>query len=206
MNQISSITLKDHLPAIRAEVGLPDKVEALGNAELLHQKKLAFFCSVRCPGAVIVQAHDFVQSLCYNKITMIGGFHAPMEKEGLVILLRRKRNAIVCPARSLAQMRVSRDYQDSLRQSRLLFLSAFAGGQNRATAQLSYERNRLVAALANSILVAHAESGSKTFQLCREIIAWGKPLFTFADPANADLIALGAAAIDIQKMNVILNV
>jgi hypothetical protein len=33
----------------------------------------------------------------------------------------------------------------------------------------------------------------KTESLCREIVAWVKPLWTIAGPENANLLALGAA-------------
>ena len=51
---------------------------------------------------------------------------------------------------------------------------------------------RSVAALADAIFVAHASLGGKTESLCREIVAWGKPLWTVAGPENANLLALGA--------------
>jgi hypothetical protein len=49
-----------------------------------------------------------------------------------------------------------------------------------------------VAALADAVFVATASPGGKTESLCREIVAWGKPLWTVAGPENANLLALGA--------------
>lgn len=40
--------------------------------------------------------------------------------------------------------------------------------------------------------VAHAKPNIKTEQLCRDILAWQKPLYTLESDANADLIAMGA--------------
>lgn len=39
-------------------------------------------------------------------VTVIGEFHSPMEKECLNILLRGSQPIIVCPARSLENMRI----------------------------------------------------------------------------------------------------
>lgn len=63
------------------------------------------------------------------------------------------------------------------------------------TAPLAAERNRLVAALATRIFIAHAAPGSKTEQFCREVIGWGKRVYTFDNPANAPLVELGVRAV-----------
>jgi predicted Rossmann fold nucleotide-binding protein DprA/Smf involved in DNA uptake len=52
-------------------------------------------------------------------------------------------------------------------------------------------RNRFVAALAGTILIAYAHLGSSTGQLAQEALAWGKPVFTLAHPANEHLLRLG---------------
>ena len=49
-----------------------------------------------------------------------------------------------------------------------------------------------MAALADAGFVAHASPGGKTESLCREIVAWGKPLWVVPGPENANLLALGA--------------
>jgi predicted Rossmann fold nucleotide-binding protein DprA/Smf involved in DNA uptake len=52
--------------------------------------------------------------------------------------------------------------------------------------------NRFVAALAEVVLIAHARLGSKSEHLAREVIEWGKALYTLENPANAHSLALGA--------------
>lgn len=99
---------------------------------------------------------------------------------------------IICPARSITKMRIPVEYTRPLEQGRLLILSPFPEKQDRATAELAPYRKRFVAALAGSILVAHTEPGSKTEQLCREVIGWGKRVYTLDSAANASLAALGA--------------
>jgi len=36
----------------------PERVSVLGNLEVLQRKTLALYCSVRCPGNLIVQTYD----------------------------------------------------------------------------------------------------------------------------------------------------
>jgi len=52
-------------------------------------------------------------------------------------------------------------------------------------------RNRFVAALANAVLIAHAQPGSKTEQLAQEVVGWGKQVCTLDHAANEHLLAWG---------------
>jgi predicted Rossmann fold nucleotide-binding protein DprA/Smf involved in DNA uptake len=54
------------------------------------------------------------------------------------------------------------------------------------------ERNRFVAALADAIFVAHGAPKSKIEDFCREVLSWGKKLYTFESDSNKYLINLGA--------------
>jgi len=177
----------------------PESITALGNLDILLQRgtphrgpRLALFCSVKCPGNLILQTYDLAQNLRLAGVPVIGGFHSPMEHECLTILLRGTQPIIVCPARSITGMRLRSEYKKPLNDGRLLFLSPFTEKQRRATVQMSLYRNQFVAALADEIFVAHAEPNSKTKQFCREVLAWQKPLYTLKSDANANLIALGA--------------
>src|SRR5438128_6944111 len=41
----------------------PTTLTALGNLDILRQKKLALFCSVKCPGTLILQTYDLACAL-----------------------------------------------------------------------------------------------------------------------------------------------
>ena len=51
-------------------------------------------------------------------------------------------------------------------------------------------------ALADRIFVPYAAPSSKTFEFCRALVSWHKPLYTLANEAHASLISLGAEALD----------
>ncbi len=53
-------------------------------------------------------------------------------------------------------------------------------------------RNRWVAAAADTVLIAHAQAGSKTEALAREVSGWGRPVYTLDHPANVNLVQMGA--------------
>ena len=173
----------------------PAAIEALGDLHILQRKSLALFCSVKCPGNLIVQTYDLAQKLRREGVTVIGGFHSPMERQCLAILLRSPHPVIVCPARSLPK-RVPPEFRQPLEEGRLLLLSPFAVAVNRADEETARHRNRVVAALADQIFAAYAAPNSNTEFFCREILAWRKPLYTLAGDANKNLLALGAKPID----------
>jgi predicted Rossmann fold nucleotide-binding protein DprA/Smf involved in DNA uptake len=95
-----------------AGIGLAQQtLQALGNADVLKGEKVALFCSARCPGDLILKAYDLAKKLRDDGVTVISGFHSPIEKECLRILLRGKQPLIICPARSLANLRVPTEWK-----------------------------------------------------------------------------------------------
>ena len=179
------------LPSILGK-NAPLRIATLGNLDILKHKPLALFCSVKCPGNLILQTYDLARSLRQAGVTVIGGFHSPMEQECLTILLRGAQPLLVCPARSLEGMRVPAEYRQPLETGRLLLVSPFNGKDRRITEETALLRNRFVGALADAIFVAHAEPQSKTEQFCHEILKWRKPLYTLDAKANENLLAMGA--------------
>jgi predicted Rossmann fold nucleotide-binding protein DprA/Smf involved in DNA uptake len=170
----------------------PTRIAAIGNLAILHTKPLALICSVKCPGNLILQTYDIAKDLREAEVPVIGGFHSPMERECLRILLCGTHPIIICPARSLDKMRLPHEYKNPLDQSRLLLLSPFPAKLRRATVQTSLYRNRFVAALADRIFVPYAAPSSKTEQLCADFLSRGKRLYTLESDANLHLIAAGA--------------
>lgn len=171
----------------------PEIIFALGNTEILRCKTLALFCSVKCPGNLILRTYDFVRELRDAGVAVISGFHSPMEKECLAILLRGKQPVVWCPAKRLTVRRLPMEYAAPMSEGRLLMLSPFAENIRRATSDIALIRNEFVAALAERVFIAHAAPGGKTEAFCRKLIAWGKPLLTFDCPENSSLLAIGAS-------------
>lgn len=174
----------------------PATITARGNLAILQRPTLALFCSVACPGALVLRTYELARALRDGPAAVVGGFHTPMERECLDLLLRGTAPVVICPARAIDGMRVHAAWQEALDAGRLLLLSPFAGEQRRATADLAQRRNRFVAALAGAIFIAHARPGGKTAQFAATIASWGKPLLTLDGDDNANLMALGARPIE----------
>ncbi len=151
-----------------------EPIACLGNPDILRKDKLALFCSRKCPGNLILKAYDLARELREQGVTVIGGFHTPVEKECLRILLRGTQPLIICPARSIEGMRIPLAWRKHLEQGRLLILSPFGEGQRRMTAKLAERRNAFVAALADEVLFIHAAEGSKARELADRCKVEGK--------------------------------
>jgi predicted Rossmann fold nucleotide-binding protein DprA/Smf involved in DNA uptake len=169
----------------------PGTITAQGDVALLDSRPLAIFCSARCPGSLIVQASDLAHALGDEGSPVIGGFHTPVERACLEILLRGRGPVILCPARGMYGT-LPGLFRKPLSEGRLLVLSFFDQRADRMTVEMAEHRNHFVAALAARVLVVHAAAGGRTEALCRQIVAWGKPLYTIESAANANLVAVGA--------------
>src|SRR5579859_4113431 len=140
----------------------PEDVRALGSLAALERAAMGLFCSARCPGGAILRALDLAHALREAGVPVVSGFHSPVERECLRLLLRGSQPVIVCLARDMARMRIPPEWRGPLAAGRLLLLSASGGGERRATAREAERRNRFAAALAAASLVAYAAPGGKT--------------------------------------------
>jgi predicted Rossmann fold nucleotide-binding protein DprA/Smf involved in DNA uptake len=151
----------------RLTTDAPSSLSVLGNPHLLALPKTTLFCSARCPGKVILTAYDQAARWRDEGRCVISGFHSPVEKECLQILLRGSQPIIICPARALPQ-RVPPEWKKPLEAGRLLVLSGFAATEKRVTAELAGRRNKLVAALADEVWFAHITPGGQMAKLASE--------------------------------------
>lgn len=177
----------------------PETIWTRGNIELLPIEQnttettdlWAIFCSSKCPGEIILNAHDLAHQFRNKGVSTVGGFHSPIEKECLRVLLRGSQPIIMCPARSIENMRIKPEWKESLSQDRLLILSTFHNAPQQ-NATMAGKRNHFVAALASKILIAHAAEDSKTLEFAQTLLEWGKPVYTFDSSYNEPLLQLGA--------------
>ena len=92
--------LGEQAPAMIALWGEPD-IWFRCNGPLL-----ALLCSAKAPASIILQVHDLAQGWRTGGVTVMSGFHSPVERECLAVLLRGPGPVILCPARGLARMRL----------------------------------------------------------------------------------------------------
>jgi predicted Rossmann fold nucleotide-binding protein DprA/Smf involved in DNA uptake len=161
------------LLAARLGTSAPEQLSALGNLDLLALPKTAIFCSARCPGHVILTAYDQAAKWREAGRCVISGFHSPIEKECLRILLRGSQPIIICPARAIEAMRIPIELRTAFDAGRVLYLSPFAKQPRRVTKESALRRNEAVAALADEAYVAHVAEGGQTALISKMLAQWG---------------------------------
>jgi predicted Rossmann fold nucleotide-binding protein DprA/Smf involved in DNA uptake len=154
--------------------------------------QLGYICSVQCPGSVVIRALDAARELRDSGVCVIGGFHSPMERECLEILLRGKQAVGYCPAHGLDSLVLTESQSAAVKEGRLVLIAAFPPEIRKATAEQAVQRNDLIADLATALWVPHAAPGGKAWTTVRKSLAVGKPVYTFDDPANRELLDVGA--------------
>lgn len=156
--------------------GAPCELNALGDLAILNHRLLGLFCSIRCPGDIILKTFDEMNRFCDEGIAVISGFHSPIEKECLRILLRGDQPIVWCPARTIDNMRIPANMRPTLEAGRLLILSPFIDKPRRVTKDSAIRRNEFVAALSDEALIAHITPGGHTESLIKRLQQWKIPI------------------------------
>lgn len=165
---------------------LPE-LTAIGDLSILKNETLGLLSSRKCPGSIILQFFDLIGKWRNEEITLISGFHSPLEQEALKSLRQSRTKFVFCPARSLEKMRIKKDLQDLVEQKRLLILSPFPKNETRQTAKLANQRNEFIAKIATRLLITHASENSQTQKLAESM----PEFWTLDNPANKNLLNLG---------------
>ena len=156
----------------------PASLDAVGPLTYLANPKTALFCSARSPGTVILPAYDTARRLRDTGRTVISGFHSPIEKECLEILLRGTQPVIICPARAAGTIRVPAGCRGAFDAGRILFLFPFAEEPRRVTRDSAIRRNTVVAALADEAFVPHVSEGGETARILDALKGWNVPILS----------------------------
>jgi predicted Rossmann fold nucleotide-binding protein DprA/Smf involved in DNA uptake len=208
--QIISPEHPDYPPGLKTCIAFKTSptLTAIGNLNLLQKpaigsavpEVIALFCSIKCPGDLILKTYDLAQALRDAKIPVISGFHTPIEQDCLKILLRGTQPIIHCPARSLHKMRLSSEQKQAMVENRLLLISPFSTSYPRATAELAEKRNEMIGAIAHSIFIAYAAPNSKTLAFAQSLVEEGKSVVTFASSSNPLLQEQGVVSLGMDAI------
>lgn len=162
---------------------------------MLARQPIALFCSKSCPGDIILKAQDWANARGPESAPVIGGFHTPIERDVLRILLRGGAPVTLVLARAVQGFRMSPAIKAAVAKGQAKIISPFPPTQTRTTAATAEARNRHILTLCDYALIAHASPGGKTEALARVVVERGLSLQTLHSPANSNLIALGAEVV-----------
>lgn len=148
---------------------------------------IALFSPVKAPARAILQANELAQEWRIQPVTIIGGFQSPLEKEVWSVLIQDVVNLfaplpeqngprlVKVLARSMVQ-RFSAQEHHGMVADMMAFVSPFPETVKRPTKATALVRNQVAAALADSVLIAHAEEGSSTAHLRGTTRQWDQSL------------------------------
>ena len=159
----------------RLETKAPSQLWAMGNQEILALHKVGLFCSVHCPSYTLGEADSAMRALRDQGAAIVSGFHSPIEKECLRILLGDQVPSVIGLARSLKTTRIPSSWRPPLQEGRLLLISPFDELPRSPTRKSSRQRNELIAAMSDEVLILHAELGGNIERLTRMIDRWRIP-------------------------------
>jgi len=168
----------------------PHAVSLVGKNCLQEPGLVALICSAKAPASILLAVHDLAQQWRTSSQTILSGFHSTVEQEALEILLRGPGQLVYCPARSLPR-RLKPAWQAALSAGYLTLISPFPESVRRATKETAVTRNRFIAALADTILIAYAHPDSSTQQLAYEAKAWSRSVYVLPNSANHHLVCAG---------------
>jgi predicted Rossmann fold nucleotide-binding protein DprA/Smf involved in DNA uptake len=177
----------------------PSRLYALGDIAIIRNRLVGLVCSIRCPGSIVIKTFDAIRDLRDAGAVIVGGFHSPMERQCLDILLRGSQPMVLCAARGLTGLRLGRDARRAVSENRLVVISPLEQSIRRTTAAQAMVRNDLVAALATVVWVPYAVPGGKTWSTVSRVLDRGQKVFTFEDKENSELIKLGAHPLTVDK-------
>ena len=189
----------------RLAYAVPHALYCLGDPGILRNRLLGLVCSIQCPGSIVIKTFDTIRMLRDAGVTMIGGFHSPMERECLDLLLRGAQPVVFCAAKSLRGVRIGQEARKALKEGRLLVLSPFGVEVRWTTSTHAIERNDLVVALADAVFVPYAAPAGKTLGTVCRAFERGQKVFALEDEANTHLFAWGVRACQSNELEEILS-
>lgn len=126
-------------------------MELCGNKELLNQPLVAFFASRNSPSEALILAQQWAYEISRTNKVVISGFHSPIERAVLDVLLANNRPVIITLGRSLYR-RIPPKLQLIFDKGNLLFISF--RNHKRANLNNSQLRNWATADLAQEVVFA----------------------------------------------------
>lgn len=144
---------------------MKNKLEQLGNKDLLQLPKTAFLASNTISSEVVLKCYDWASEMRRQGRCVVSGFSSKLERDVLHFLLKGEQPVIMVLARQMYKV-VPADLKEALEQNRLLIISTSnAARQSRATA---LARNKYVCEMADEIILVGAAEGNSLFELTKQ--------------------------------------
>jgi hypothetical protein len=155
-------------------------VAGMGAAGLLQGPLTEFFASRQCPGAAVLAATGWALHQARERRAVVGGFHSPLERSVLRLLMEAGGSAVVVLARPVSGASLDSAWHGAIDAGRMAVVSRTVRLQ-RLAEQAANDRNDIAARLAGRIIVGHASPGGTLARLCIRWMADGLALRHIGD-------------------------
>lgn len=149
----------------------------IGNIGLLGQINFAFLCSSKCPGNIIIKIQEQAFQWREKGLAIASGFHSPVEKEVLNVLIKGTQPIVICPARSLNNMRLSKLWRAGLNENRMLIITPIRGSNTRPTKGICNKRNEFLVKITKKVYIPYLDASGKMVELYNKLKDEDKLIF-----------------------------
>jgi len=139
-------------------------MEYLGNKDILNLHKTAFLCSRKVPAEIILKSYDWAKEQRAKGVCIICGNHSQIEKDVFDILFKGKQPLILVLATGMKKL-WEPGILEAISEKRLLVISPFGEKEKRVTRDHAAIRNKLIIALADTIVVGYMSKGGLLEQI-----------------------------------------
>ena len=180
MTTIVSRNIKQNNPdypsafLVRLGSKAPKQMAVLGDISILRNKPIGILCSEKSILDQMIIVDGMIRKWCGEDQTLISGFHSKPEKINATIILDYQRPAVLCLGSSFSKKHLNKKVKKALEAGRLLLLCPFES-DTQIRKERDLLRNLIVAALSESILVAHREGDDVFENFLAETRAWDIP-------------------------------
>lgn len=155
-------------------------VWVLGDSSVLRRPLTGFFCSRRFPARAVLPSLDWARAARKRGEVVLSGFHSPLERDALEILLSGGSPVVMAPARGVPR-RFRPDVRLGLESGLLTLASPFSPEVRRPTAETAEIRNRFILSLSARVVSGWSSSGGALSRLLSAPECSGKVLALSGD-------------------------
>jgi len=151
----------------------------LGNIDLLSQIDFAFLCPSKCPGNIIIKARELAFEWLKKELTVAGGFHSPVERQVVNVLMKGSQPIVICLAVPLENMSVPETWKKGILEERILVITPIRKTDaQRPTQELCDIRDKFVTKLAAKIYIPYVDEHATIAELYKRLKQEGKLIFS----------------------------
>jgi len=169
--------------------GREPRLWGVGNPDILSSRRLGIISARQSDSDLALISSQLLKQLAsLNDMTFVGGWHSPLEKEALHILLAETVPMVFCVPKALNRFRLTIDVENHVRQGHALLLTHCSPKVKRISRDASIRRNHLIIGLATALLVLSAPPGSVSLDLAKWALRSGRPVLTPEHRMNKELL------------------